>query len=375
MGFEPHAAQSDFIQAGPRSWPRSRGTGSARAPPDGLRAPGSPARRGSPPAAPGVQALRGADAGLDSRPDRGQDRRQFRPAFQKWCPPSEFLGGNWGKAFKGDTNLLRFKCGSTIQFKTYKQDPSTLGGAGLCTSSAMTSRLPQAPGGVHVAPRGPRRLRDVRDDAAGHEHGLRRREIYKKRESPDITVVSGRCTTTRPEQGDGRRAIGVDVRHLRRAREFGEFVDIGGLIYPEFERCVDGSRGPRVRPSWDIVVGIDPGIRNAGIVFVGFDRDNTAYVFSALLLQDSTPKDYARRSARSSRAGASEERAHVRRGPRARGPAGQTNAETVMSALLQERHLLQPGPERRADGHRAATDRMAHSRFWVSPDPRSARSS
>jgi hypothetical protein len=40
-------------------------------------------------------------------------------------------GGAWGKAFKGDTNLLRFKCGSTIQFKTYKQDPSTLGGAAL----------------------------------------------------------------------------------------------------------------------------------------------------------------------------------------------------------------------------------------------------
>jgi hypothetical protein len=40
-------------------------------------------------------------------------------------------GGSWGKAFNGARMELRFKNGSTITFKTYKQDPSTLGGARL----------------------------------------------------------------------------------------------------------------------------------------------------------------------------------------------------------------------------------------------------
>jgi hypothetical protein len=36
---------------------------------------------------------------------------------------------------------------------------------------------------------------------------------------------------------------------------------------------------PGVRRTLDVVVGIDPGIRNAGFVWVGFDRDLVAYVF------------------------------------------------------------------------------------------------
>jgi hypothetical protein len=64
----------------------------------------------------------------------------LKPAFEKWCPKSELHGGDWGKAFNGQRLELRFKNGSTIAFKTYKQDPSTLGGA-PCTGWAMTSRL------------------------------------------------------------------------------------------------------------------------------------------------------------------------------------------------------------------------------------------
>jgi hypothetical protein len=64
-------------------------------------------------------------------------------------------------------------------------------------------------------------------------------------------------------------------------------VNVGGLIYPEFERCVVPEPWPAefIR-SLDVVVRVDPGIRNAGIVWVGYDRDNVAYVFAELLLQD-----------------------------------------------------------------------------------------
>jgi hypothetical protein len=61
----------------------------------------------------------------------------------------------------------------------------------------------------------------------------------------------------------------------RRAREFGDFVDVGGLIYPEFERCVvPKPPEPRFVRSLMWWCSIDPGIRNAGIVWQGFDGDN-----------------------------------------------------------------------------------------------------
>jgi phage terminase large subunit-like protein len=163
----------------------------------------------------------------------------FRPVFEKWCPAVGVLGGSWGKAFNGASFTLRFKCGSTIAFKTYKQDASTLGGAALHWVG-----YDEPPPKKHRE-EGMWRLGDY----GGFEMfamtpldtntGYVRREIYKKREHPDITVVSGSVHDNPTlDKATVARAIGSTSDIYRRAREFGEFVDVGGLIYPDFERCV-----------------------------------------------------------------------------------------------------------------------------------------
>jgi hypothetical protein len=131
----------------------------------------------------------------------------------------------------------------------------------------MTSRLRRSTG---------RRACGVSVDYGGYEMfamtpldtntGYVRREIYKKRESPDITVVRGSMHDNPTlDKATTRGGRWVDVGHLPAAREFGEFVDVGGLIYPEFERCVvEGAVRAEFIRSLDVVVGIDPGIRNAG---------------------------------------------------------------------------------------------------------------
>jgi hypothetical protein len=53
------------------------------------------------------------------------------PALRKWCPPSALKGGSFDKGWNGARNILSFACGSSLSFKTYQQDPSTLGGAEL----------------------------------------------------------------------------------------------------------------------------------------------------------------------------------------------------------------------------------------------------
>jgi phage terminase large subunit-like protein len=220
----------------------------------------------------------------------------LKPAFERWTGGEFFKGGSWGKAFNGERMMLTFSNGSTISFKTYKQDPSTLGGASL-----------HFVGYDEPPPREHREECLTRlADHDGFElfamtplntnTGWVRREIFKKRESPDITVVRGSMhdNPTLSKTAVARILATYHNDLWRRAREFGDFVDVGGVIYEEFERCVIE---PPVRDGLsldDVVVGIDPGIRNAGIVFVAFDGEGVGTVFSELLLQDATVEDYAR---------------------------------------------------------------------------------
>jgi phage terminase large subunit-like protein len=171
------------------------------------------------------------------------------PALRKWCPPSALKGGSFDKGWNGARNILSFACGSSLSFKTYQQDPSTLGGAEL-----------KFVGYDEPPPQGHREESRMRLMGGGFEMfamtplksntGYVRRVIWKQRESPDITVVKGSIhdnPTLDPKMIEA--ALGDMSDLWRRAREFGDFVDVGGLIYPEFERCVTPKPfDPQVRP-------------------------------------------------------------------------------------------------------------------------------
>jgi hypothetical protein len=374
MGFEPHAAQRDFVRARTPIVAAFAGNRFGKS-----TALAVCALRECLPAEslPGLlresKRFEGPVQGWILVPTEDKIDDSFRPAFVKWCPPSELQGGSWGKAFKGDTNLLRFRNGSTIQFKTYKQDPSTLGGAGLHFV------------GYDEPP--PRKHREEcmwrLGDHGGFEMfamtpldtntGYVRREIFKKRESPDITVVQGSVHENPTlDRATVERAIGSTSDIYRAAREFGTFVNVGGLIYPDFERCVvpEPWDAAFVR-SLDVVVGVDPGIRNAAIVWVGYDRDNVAYVFAERLLQDKVAKDYAA-AIREENARWGIKRALYVVDPAARS-RGQTNAETVQQALLQAGVPALAGQNDVQAGIGQLRARMEYGRFWVSPECRGLR--
>lgn len=227
------------------------------------------------------------------------------PALKKWCPPGALKGGNFDKAWNGARNILTFACGSTLAFKTYKQDPSTLGGAELRfvgydepppKEHREESRMRLMGGGFEMFAMTPLKSNT----------GYVRRVIWKKRESPNITVVKGSIHDNPTlDKVMIQEALGDMSDLWRKAREFGDFVDVGGLIYPDFERCVLDANDPRIvkrdgrftfNPDFirtlDVVVGIDPGIRNAGFSWVGFDRDLTGYLFEEGMLQDKVAEQY-----------------------------------------------------------------------------------
>jgi hypothetical protein len=295
----------------------------------------------------------------------------FQPAFEEWCPPEGFVGGNWGKAFNGARMMLRLKQG-TIYFKTYKQDASTLGGARLHFAG-----YDEPPPRKH---REETRMRLVR--YGGHEMfaftpldtntGYLRKALFKQRAHEDITLVRGSIYDNPHLDRSTVDATLGDLSDLwRQAREFGDFVNLGGLVYPEFERCVLKER-PTVDEirGQDVVVGIDNGIRNAGIVFEAFDRDNSCTIFDELLLQDATPDQYAKGIRQTlQRWGLDERNVHFVVDPSARS-RGQVNAETVMAALAREGIYCNAGQNDREAGIGQGRIRMAHGRLKVSPECR-----
>lgn len=368
LGFEPHAAQVDFIAARTPVVAAFAGNRFGKSTVGGVCA-----LREALPADVLPEVLRsskrfeGPTAGWIMLPTEDKIEDSFRPVFEKWTPPSEFLGGSWGKAYKGDSHVLRFKNGSTVGFKTYKQDPSTLGGAALhyVLYDEPPPKKHREEGMMRLADHGGFELFAM--TPLQSNTGYVRREIWKKRESPDITVVKGSIYDNKTlDRKTVDRVLGNLTDVWRQAREFGDFVNVGGMIYPDFERCVQKAPFDLdfIR-TLDVVVGIDPGIRNAGFAWVGFDRDFTAYVFNEGLLQNKEAKDYAA-FIRSENARLGLKRVSYVADPAQR-ERGKVNSTTVRTALAKHGIHALDGQNSHEAGFDQMRSRMIAGRLLVSP--------
>jgi phage terminase large subunit-like protein len=271
--------------------------------------------------------------------------------------------GGWDKQLR----TLRFANGSWIQVMTYEQDVDKFGGAALHFV------------GYDEPP--PREIRDEclarLVDFGGFEMfamtplkantGWIRRDIWKKREHPDVTVIKGSIHDNQfLDQAAKKRFLESLPSDLwRQAREFGDFVDVGGLIYADFERAVVDRYDAEFIVPLDHVVSIDPGIRNAAIIFGAFDRDNVAHIYDELLLQDKTPSDYAQAIRDRLEAwGVRFDGVLFVIDPAARARA-QVNAESVETALAREGIYCAPGQNQVEAGVQQVRTRIQHGRLKV----------
>jgi len=217
------------------------------------------------------------------------------PAFRRWAPVDELFEGSFDKAFEKQHRVLRFANGSMIGFKTYEMDADKFGGASLhwvgydepppreIRAECLTRVIDN--GGYEMFAMTPLKVNT----------GWIRRDIWRRRGDPEITVVKGGM---RDNPHLSKENIDYALSQYqndvwRQAREFGDFVDVGGLIYPDFEKAVIDRPVIEQVKQLEVVVGIDPGIRNAAFVWVGFDHNGSAVLFDELLLHDQTPREYA----------------------------------------------------------------------------------
>lgn len=321
------------------------------------------------------------------------------PELRLWCPPKALKGGSFAKAYHKQLGMLQFANGSWIEFKTYVQDPSMFAGSSMHLVGydepppweirrECKVRLAQYDGFEMFA------MTPLTTNTTWV-----RREIYKNRESPDITVIRGSIHDNPTLSKEGvKAALDAQPDVWRRAVEFGDFIDIGGLAYPEFEKCVtpgpyppnekgrqggwtpwytaqnkrwSGNESAANRQVWDVVVGIDPGIRNAAIVWVGFDKDNVAYVFDEVLLQDLTPVEYAEAIKRTNKKWGIRECIYVI-DPASRQRA-QVNSDTVQSELIRQGIPTQNGQNNFEAGFFQVKQRIEQGRLKVNPECRGLR--
>lgn len=221
------------------------------------------------------------------------------PTLQMWCPASMLRGGSWNKAWDKAHNVLHFRDKGRMGVYTYKQDPTTMGSSALdyvgydepppeAVRNECLARLIDRDGFEMFA------MTPV--NMVGGGIGWIYRTIYKRREHPDVTVVggSGHDNPSIPKKAL-ERILSQFPEEERRAREFGEFMHFGGMVYPGgFEHHLRKPPSPQELRGQDIVVGIDPGMKNAAFVWVALDRDARATVFDEVLLQEQTVPAYAK---------------------------------------------------------------------------------
>jgi phage terminase large subunit-like protein len=297
------------------------------------------------------------------------------PALRKWCPREALHKGDIDSAYDKQHRVLRFQSGSTISFKTYEMDADKLGGATLHyvgydeppprlhREECITRLLVH--GGYEMFAMTPLKVNT----------GWIRRDIYRKREDPETTVVRGTMhDNPLLSESSKKHILGQYQNDLwRRAREYGDFVDVGGMVYPDAERCVIEPPSAQEIRSWDTVVGIDPGIRNAGFAFVGFDDDGVAVQWGEGMLQDATPDMYANFIRMTlSEKGIDVDDVTFVIDPAARARS-QVNAETVQTALSREGINCLEGQNDVEAGVMQVRSRMAHGRWKIASDCRITR--
>lgn len=299
----------------------------------------------------------------------------LKPAFKKWCPKHALKGGNWDKAFNGERMELTFTCGSTIAFKTYKQGEDTLGGATLHWvlydepppqghRDEAHTRLLQHNGPEWFA------MTPLKSNTAWI-----RREIWRKREDPEVLVLKGSMHENKKlsKEAIARTLASYKNDVWRQAREFGDFMDAAGIVYSELESRVIPVPARDFVRGLDNIVGIDPGIRNAALVFGGFDHHGADWIWDEELIQNGTPSQYAAAIDRVlARWGM--RRSHVMFviDPAAR-QRSQATGDTVQSELSRVGIHTMNGTRDREAGQQQIRDRLKHKRLWISEDCRGLR--
>jgi hypothetical protein len=172
------------------------------------------------------------------------------PKVQEWVPQHLLLGGR-GRRRTPSSTAFCTSDGGLLEFRTYKVDPATLVGADLdYVANDEPSPEPHAKENWwRLIDRNGKMIHALTPvNMTGGGIGWLYRDVYKKREDPNITVIQGAIHDNKHlDAGEVKLTLESATEKEREAREFGRFVHMGGMVYDGgFERVPDEPR-PQAR--------------------------------------------------------------------------------------------------------------------------------
>jgi hypothetical protein len=231
------------------------------------------------------------------------------PVYKRWTPPSILRKAAWKDAYrKAPGNSITFEDGGKVAFPTYKQDPSML--AGWSGDYVLWDEPPpeshwREGGPIRVLDRGGcHRFGMTPVNMQGGGIGWIKRRIFDRAKpshpdfSPNIRHVQASIWDNPDYSAEEVEMILSEYpEDERQAREHGAFIHFGGMIYPggfESPKILRDPPTPDEVNRMEIVVGIDPGLKNAAFVWGAFDNDNRLLIFDEAIVKEGTPLDYVK---------------------------------------------------------------------------------
>jgi hypothetical protein len=233
------------------------------------------------------------------------------PMVQQWVPPEILRGGRWDKAYTDKYKVLHFADGGRLEFYTSEQDPAVMVGTSLdyVIFDEPTTEAVWGENWIRLADRrGCARFGLTPVNMKGGGIGWLYRQIYK----PGIVGEPFKGTTLVPRvlrgtirdnpdlsEDDIAEALSVYGDDEREARETGEFVAFGGLIFPNFKKFItprrldpDSEHDREMIQKQATVVGIDPSYRRSAFVWVAFNDQNQGLVYQVIYVRKGDPTKF-----------------------------------------------------------------------------------
>lgn len=245
----------------------------------------------------------------DSLPERLRLYKKFKPPFlcrimaesfpvlettmieklQALLPLDQLVGGSWSTAYDKNLRVLYFQNGSKFFFMTYEQEVRKMGGASidrvhfdeeppLAVFNECRLRV-MAHGGDLVFTMTPVFGLTWTFDQLWKQRGQQTaKDVY---EAPDLGVVTvDMADNPTLGQKEIELALAGMSAEEKAARKEGKFVALHGLIYGDFKKDRHVTPERPIPENVNVVVGIDPGLRNfAGVVWAYLTPDDTMVVF------------------------------------------------------------------------------------------------
>jgi phage terminase large subunit-like protein len=226
-------------------------------------------------------------------PDLKRTGKPIHEKFSEWVPKGLFKGGSYGKAWRGSEETLQLECGCFMELLSTEMDINKHGG-----SKRHRIQFDEEPPEDYFT-ENMMRLTDFGGDALFTMTPLSGltwvyREIWKKRDLEHISAFQIGMRHNRHLTSEDVDFVLSLIKNEaeRKQREWGEFSERGGAIYPNFmDAIVPHPERDFLR--WrDVVIAVDPGLSGAGLVWIAFDRDNCPTVFASAMLRRATVEQY-----------------------------------------------------------------------------------